>query len=103
MSRAYESYRGTFALPDGRMCQAVLRGNNYSATWEEPGSFEVAEEDPITIIDIDGVEVDESEQDREYVVNGHTVNVAELCMDWLLIHGEYADDREWEPAPEWDK
>lgn len=86
---AYDIFWGVVPLPDGRQCKAVLRGVNHPNSWFEPGYFETAENDPLEIEDIDDVEPDDSEYEKEYFINGQAVTLESFCIDWLIEHGNF--------------
>lgn len=88
--RAYDIFYGTVTLPCGRQCKAVLRGKNDLGDYWTSGGFEIAETDPLEIEDIDGVEPDDSEYDKEYEVNpGQTITLAWYVIEQLIDHGKF--------------
>jgi hypothetical protein len=53
----------------------VLRGTNHSDTFWEPGGFEIAENDPLEIEELEGPELTDDE--------------CAFVVDWLLDHGDF--------------
>lgn len=82
-------FYGIVPLPDGRQCQAVVRGINTPNSWDEKGGFEIAADDPLEIENIDGVDPDDSEYEKEYVFDGKGVTLEDFCIDWLIEHGKF--------------
>lgn len=58
-------------------------------TWDEPGYFETAEEDPLEIESINGSDPEPSDYDRVYVVGGQATTLSDFVIDYLIKYGKF--------------
>lgn len=82
---SWDTYRGTYTLPDGRQVNAVLHGYVLPA----PDYWEDAPKDALDIEWIDGTPLEADDYNTELTVNGKPYYLHEWVVEQLVAHGEF--------------